>query len=60
MDFVLVQSNLLGHRDLAIGLVVDLRGKRAERVRRVHREAGCEGAPTPELSTLSKHGFPVV
>lgn len=39
MDFVLVLGNLLGHRDLAVGLVVDLRRKRAERVRRVLREA---------------------
>lgn len=33
MDFVLVLGNLLGHRDLATGLVVDLRRKRTERVR---------------------------
>lgn len=39
VDFVLVLGNLLGHRDLAVGLVVDLRRKRAERVRRVLREA---------------------
>ena len=52
MDFVLVLGNMLGHRDLATGLVVDLRRERTERVRGVHREAGCEGA-----QTHAKHSF---
>lgn len=36
-DLVLVLGHLLRHRDLAIGLVVDLGRNRTERIRRVHR-----------------------
>lgn len=59
MDFVLVLRNMLGHRDLATGLVVDLRRKRTEGVRGIHREASCEEHRL-KLSTLSECGRPVV